>query len=373
MKLLFIASSPLSVWRGVEQFLDRLAVEMTQRGHDVMVVAPARDYGEEASWAKSRSPPYRYRFLPLPWFAYLFSASPLIRDFVLSVNWADVCYLSGIDPIFVSLFALRGKPTIIGLHGVTDLNGRGAKVLKRIIPVCARAPAWKCFVVHALNRAQRDLFSRLGLRVVYIPPAVQRSLFVDRIYVDRVFRIWFPSMEWLKGADRMLQLAHLFAHRLPEIWFVVTGSGRMEKTIRTMSGKLGNIELRPNLSEKDLVKVYQSSNLFLCLSRSESFSSATAEAQVNGLPVVSTPTDGPRDIVFDRKLGVLLDYDLHEFSRAIENYYQIWKNDKEGYLNLKLTIAAIQRPRLAWNAMVNSLEKCFARACMERRQSYHKA
>lgn len=324
-----------------------------------MIVAPARDYGKETTWAKLRNPPYRYRFLPLPWFAYLFSASPFIRNFILSVDWADVCYLSSIDPLFVSLFTLgdKQKPTIIGLHGLTSLDGVGAKALKRI------APVWKSsIVIHALNNAQREFFSKLGLRVVYIPSAVPRNLFVARIEVNDVFRIWFPSMEWFKGTDRMLELAHLFAHRLPEVKFVVTGSGRLERTIKTVGKKLGNIELKPNLDEKELVEVLQSSNLFLCLSRSESFSRATAEAQVNGLPVVSTPTDGPRDIVFDTMLGVLLDYDLHEFSRVIENYYQLWKNDKESYLKLKLTIAESQRSRLEWGTTVDSLEKCFIRA-----------
>lgn len=370
MKLLFIAYAPLSGWRGAEQFLDRLAVDMIHRRHDVIIVAPARDYDEEATWAKLRNPPYRYRFLPMPWFTYLFSASPLIRNFMLSVDWADICYLSDLNPIFVSLLTLGGKqkPTIIGLHGLTSLNSIGAKALKRI------APVWKSLIViHALNTAQREFFSKLGIRVVYIPSAVPRNLFVARIEVNDVFRIWFPSMEWFKGADRMLELAHLFAHRLPEVKFVVTGSGRLERTIRTVGKKLGNIELKPNLGEKELVEVYKSSNLFLCLSRSESFSRAAAEAQVNGLPVVSTPTDGPRDIVFDTELGVLLDYDLHEFSRVIGNYYQLWKNDKESYQKLKLTIAASQRPRLEWGTMVDSLEKCFVRVRMERRQSYHEA
>jgi glycosyltransferase involved in cell wall biosynthesis len=273
---------------------------------------------------------------------------------LLIANSADIIYVSFIDPVFVSLFSMGRKRLIIGLHGLTDLNGKGTKILRIFLPL------WKkSIIVHALNSSQHQYFSKIGIDTICIPSAVPDDLFVKDIVVNEVFRIWFPSMEWFKGADRLLELANLFKKRLPEVRFVVTGSGQMEETIRKANRSLGNIDIKANLPQENLPALYQSCSLFLCLSRSESFSRAAAEGQVNGLPVVSTPTDGTRDILSSEELGVVQEFDAEKFYRLILNYYKLWLNNKEKFLALKLEIARRQRARLGWKVMVNKLEASF--------------
>lgn len=354
MKLVFIVGAPLSIWRGVEQFIDCLALEMTQRGHHVIVVAPVVDCDKEDAWRRTRKISYIYRLVRLPRFMYFSSGFPIIRDILLDTNQADAIYVSFVDPLFLSAFSLRKKSVVVGLHGLTELKSTGIKFIKPFVRTWKRS-----IIVHALNHAQCSFFSNQGLRVVFVPSAVPKKLFVDQIEANANFEIWFPSMEWFKGTDRMLELASSFAKRYADIKFVVTGSGKMYGAVRAASRTLGNIDVKPKLSEEELLQVYRSSNLFLCLSRSESFSRAAAEAQVNGLPVISTPTDGTRDLLFSDELGLLMDYDKEKFSSAILSYYNLWKRDKSKYLNLKKTIALRQRPRLSWDLMANAIESCF--------------
>lgn len=350
MKLVIIANAPLSVWRGVEQFVDHVATDFVNRGMKVEVFTRTSNLNDELAWARSRTFNYRYKCLKLQSLVYNISASPLTYNLIFPKD-ADAYYVTFLDPVFLSFLSLVRRPVMLGLHGVTDINGRGLKILKPVLGTFRNS-----LIIQALNRAQERFFRRLGYKVVHIPLAVPVEKLVPALEANKDFSVWFPSMERSKGADRLIELARLSKSRLPGVRYLVTGSGNLEEEVRLASKQLGNITVMAKLSEDQLVKVYARSSLFLCLSRSESFSLAAAEAQANGLPAIATPTDGLRDIITDNSLGVLMDYDANRYLEIIGQYHELWKSSRKKYIQIKETIAAKQRTRLSWNAMLDRLE-----------------
>ena len=350
MRVIFVTSAPLSVWRGVEQFVDRVARDLAEHGSEVRVLACVSERQREAEWRRGKNLRYDYRFIQMPKSLYSFLPILSLGEFS-ALEQADLYYVTFIDPIFLLFLSTRRKPIVLGLHGVTNLQGQGMRILEPALGLLKSR-----LTIHALNHNQRQLFDGLGYKVWHLPSAVPDELLVQRLGANASFQVWFASMERFKGADRLIELATLSSRHLSEIKFVVTGAGRMEQDLRNAAAELGNITIKRGLTQEELVDVFSSSNLFLSLSRSESFSRAAAEAQVNGLPAVATPTDGLCDILTDDSFGLLMDYEGIRYLDAIRAYYSIWMTDSLAYLNLKKEIARRQRARFSWETMLRKFE-----------------
>lgn len=74
---------------------------------------------------------------------------------------------------------------------------------------------------------------------------------------------------------------------------------------------------------KELVRWYQRATMFVLSSRQEGFGIVLSEAMASGLPVISTKSGGPEDVVVDGKTGYLVDHTAEALSekmmRLVEN------------------------------------------------------
>lgn len=350
MKVLLVENTPLSVWRGVEQYVDNVARDLTSDGFRVGVLSRSQNLEEETAWRQNANLNYKYSFVNLPKFVY--SIFPSTQTGRLSCLLdADVYYVTFLDPVFLSLLTSYGKPIVLGLHGITHLNGTILKMLEPLLRLQKGR-----LIIHTLNQAQTRVFAVRGYKVWHLPSAVPMRMLVQDIQANDEFVIWFPSMERYKGADRLIELATITSRKLPDVKYMVTGSGSMESELQRASSALGNIIIRHMLTQEELVHLISNANLFLTLSRSESFSRAAAEAQVNGLPTLATPTDGLIDIMTDSTFGRVMKYDATRYFVSIQNYYSIWKESPLRYLELKKRISGLQRARFSWGEMITQFE-----------------
>lgn len=78
--------------------------------------------------------------------------------------------------------------------------------------------------------------------------------------------------------------------------------------------------------QDELAPVYQSADLFVCPSRHEPLGNVILEAWANGLPVLSTATDGARELVINHDLAVLVPCrDPQALGREIQ---RLFENDR---------------------------------------------
>jgi glycosyltransferase involved in cell wall biosynthesis len=171
-----------------------------------------------------------------------------------------------------------------------------------------------------------------------------------------VFRpIETPRSEWVIGTVKSLEdvygidrLIRLFA-RFNDVYngetrLFIYGKGSKEDELKKLSEDLGVaefVEFKGYVSGEDLVKAFNSLDVFVALSRQESFGVAVLEAQACGVPVLVSNVGGLPEVVgegsgtiisgddYERGYGALLEYaytqdreELSSKARAfvLENY-----------------------------------------------------
>jgi glycosyltransferase involved in cell wall biosynthesis len=110
-----------------------------------------------------------------------------------------------------------------------------------------------------------------------------------------------------KGLDRLiLAYAILCAEPEPAPRLVLAGKGRLLPATHELIEDLKltqRIDVRPDVSDKDLVDLYQSASVFVQTSHEEGLGLSVLEAMACGLPVVATDTAGSRETVVDGVTG----------------------------------------------------------------------
>lgn len=125
-------------------------------------------------------------------------------------------------------------------------------------------------------------------------------------------------LEKVKGYDKLCQAINkLQTKHNVELWILGEGSERknLERYI-----KENNLEQSIKLLgfDENPYKYLVQADVFISTSEIEGFSLAVAEAIVLGLPVVSTKTDGPREILEDGKYGKLIDNNVESIISSLE-------------------------------------------------------
>ncbi|WP_430914089.1 glycosyltransferase [Methylobacterium sp. sgz302541] len=116
-------------------------------------------------------------------------------------------------------------------------------------------------------------------------------------------------------------LLHAFAKvRQPGARLVILGEGveyaRLEAEIDRL-GLSGQVELRGYVMEP--WPAFAEASCLVLSSRVEAFGLAVVEALAHGMPVVATDCDGPREILLDPALGVIVPVgDATKMAEAIE-------------------------------------------------------
>ena len=139
-------------------------------------------------------------------------------------------------------------------------------------------------------------------------------------------------LEIVKGYDKLCIVINKLKDKYKniELWIIGEGSQRknLEKYILDNNLK-DNIKL---LGFKENPYSYlKQADLFISTSLNEGFRLVVAEAVTLGIPVISTNTDGPREILDNGKYGLLINHDIESIYEALEKVI----NDKEELNELK--------------------------------------
>jgi len=113
---------------------------------------------------------------------------------------------------------------------------------------------------------------------------------------------------------------------------IIIGTGPQHKYINnliTAKGLDSHVLMIPNIPNDQLWYAYQSSDIFLLPSKYEIYGMVVLEALFYGIPIISSDTAGPKDIITNNILGVCLPIDINIWIQNIYTIINMESNDKK--------------------------------------------
>lgn len=225
-------------------------------------------------------------------------------------NRQDIFHGFNIGPFVLLVIKLAGVQSVI-------YSIRGTIYWRTRIQKIARKPLWKLLsytntIFLANSEYSKDCFIKaVGYRktidVVYNPVASQRTLYKQRdvqlrniVYVGRLVNG--------KNLFKWLEVARVIAEREASLKFQLYGDGYLKEKLEAFaafSGLSGRIEFAGY--EKDIIKIFHNSDLFLFLSERESFGNVVVESILCGTPVLALGIPSMKEVFVNFPEFLLLD------------------------------------------------------------------
>tara|TARA_Y100000590_G_scaffold451672_1_gene593461 strand:- start:2048 stop:3271 length:1224 start_codon:yes stop_codon:yes gene_type:complete len=210
-----------------------------------------------------------------------------------------------------------------------------------------------------------------GSKIHVIPAGVDLKLFrpLDKLECKNGLNITHKNViisvaqriEPLKGLDLLIN-ALPYLKNLGDIKLLIVGGDQnskdqIEYLMKLVSdlGLLDNVEFTGPVSQKDLVKYYNSSDVLVMPSHYETFGLAALEAQACGLPVIAAGIGGPEVFIQNGRNGYLVpNQEPMEYAKRIN---QIIQN------NVESNIMALESRKTAETMSWESTAEKFINHC----------
>lgn len=232
----------------------------------------------------------------------------------------DIIHAHDMRASFVAARAC-GKITLISHIHVNNFDSRGvsaksiaylfsAAKAKHIFWVSNSACTGYCF--HSLfKRKSSVLYNIISIDDLYSKMHKDnRDYNYDIVYLGRLT----PQ----KNPHRFLRVFKMLIEKKPDIRIAVIGTGELEEEIHKLATEMklaSNVEFLGFQSNP--YKMLHDAKLMIMTSKWEGTPMCVLEAMALGVPVVSTPTDGVRDVVEDGKTGYLSDDDSELVEKSL--------------------------------------------------------
>lgn len=131
--------------------------------------------------------------------------------------------------------------------------------------------------------------------------------------------LYLGRLTYQKDPQRLMRVSALLKAQKPDVQIAVVGAGELEdetKRLCTQLGLEGNVHFLG--FQKNPIKMVHDSKAMILTSRWEGTPMCALEAMALGTPVVSTPTDGMKDITNHGINGYLCDTD-EQLAQAVLN------------------------------------------------------
>ena len=223
---------------------------------------------------------------------------------------------SGIANLILKIF--RGVPFITFLRG-GDVPGWLPEDLKTYHALTKPLIKYiwrQSKLVIANSRGLRDLALKTDpeQEIEVIPNGVDTDFFTpsSRKTILEHLRLFFAGrLTVQKGMEYLIDALSLLKIQFPNhaILLTVAGYGPIQESLQKRAAELTvqtSIRFLPWLSQEDLKKEYQATDIFVFPSLYEGMSNVVLEAMASGLPIVATAIAGNEELVKDGENGFLV-------------------------------------------------------------------
>ena len=233
----------------------------------------------------------------------------------------DIIHAHDMRASFVATFASGNIPLISHIHN-NAFNSRGfsfksiaylfaARKAKHILWVSKSA--FKGYKFHKyFENKSTILYNTIDVDNLYMKMNSDCNTYeYDVVYVGR--------LSYPKNPQRLMKIFELIVSEEPNIRIGVIGTGELEQEIRKLCEEL---HLQNNVHflgfQRNPLKILHDSKVMIMTSRWEGTPMCALEAMALGVPIVSTPTDGLRELVSDGENGFLSDDNVVLKNKIIE-------------------------------------------------------
>lgn len=329
MKVLLLSYGFPPTRGGVEVYTYEVARKLAGWADDLIVVVPR-------SGTDGRVGEYDFRLVQVPgvavirelamFFVALWYALRSRADVVVNAVWLPC----GVVALPVS--RLTGIPYVVVTHGSDLLDrqnaGEGMKdAVRRRLTWLRRIVLRSASAVVSVSNYTRDLAVHAGadpVNAATVPNGVDETRFQVRersevlaeaygLVGGRVL-LTVARLDYHKGHADVLHALPLVAARVPNVVYVIVGTGPLRQRLQELARELG-VEKRVRfvgaVEETRLVELYNASDVFVLVPHAtdkdvEGFGLVFLEANACGLPVVGGDSGGVSEAIVDGVTGILV-------------------------------------------------------------------
>ncbi len=212
-------------------------------------------------------------------------------------NWSDIYYICG-GLVILAFFLDKKKPTIVRWPGPPSRMAR--KILNSYSKNIAGGDIYPK-IKKWCNNAE---YVEIGLDSNYfkLPKKKPSKEIMDFLFVGRLIK--------LKNLSYLIKGFYEALKENKKIFLHIVGEGQERNGLEKLAEKLNItdfIKFHGVLYKENLLKIYQSSDVFLITSEYESFSMVTTEAMACGLPVIGTKAGFLPSLIKPGETGFLVE------------------------------------------------------------------
>jgi len=319
---------------GVANVVYNSALSLLKRGHEVRLYTCSKDPDDnlEKSFGKKVS----HVALPsLPFWGYsgekitLFSGKSLltIGKFKPQIIHTHTPFSAGWEAI---LAAKVNNSKIVGTHHT--FYDDYLKYIK-IDNLAMKKFSWQytvfyynhCDLTISPSKSLAEEMKANGLKsdIQVLPNPIDTNIFNADMPIDKEKSkklhgitgksiVYMGRLSYEKNIEQVLEVFAEILKTGERIKMMIVGDGPHRKDLEQFCDKLGiknNVIFTGVLRGKKLVEALHANDVFVTASKSENMPLAVLEAMACGLPVVSSPDRGLKEVVKDGKNGYLADFD----------------------------------------------------------------
>jgi glycosyltransferase involved in cell wall biosynthesis len=340
MKILFISDVYFPRINGVSTSIRTFVLQMQNLGHEVHLIAPDYDVvTEDEMWIK-RIPARSIYFDPedkLMKYSEAMQLLPALEQEkydIIHVHTPFVAHYLGLK-----LAAKLNIPCIETYHTFFEdyLHHYLPWMPKSIARGMARMISKRqCNAVDAIvapSNPMLDVLRRYGVSVLseVIPTGLQDSSFTPAdgqafrlqysIAIDRPMLLYVGRVAFEKNIDFLLEMTKLLSENRPDVLLVVTGEGPAEASLHKLAKTLEiekNVQFIGYLNRNtELNACYESADIFVFASKSETQGLVLLEAMAQATPVVAIAELGTASILIEGKGALIAPDDTTKFAERV--------------------------------------------------------
>ncbi|MDG6998440.1 MAG: glycosyltransferase family 4 protein, partial [Nitrososphaerota archaeon] len=158
--------------------------------------------------------------------------------------------------------------------------------------------------------------------------------------------LYFGSLSNQKGFDNFLEICERISslHLAPGIEFVVAGDGPLLSSLRSFMTKHSNVTYYGTVSDEEKISIMANADIFVYPTISDIFPYVVAEAQLCGLPTITSDVIGSAGIVVEGETGSLISpRSTSIYVRKVVEYYTLWLEGPENYSRIRANIREVSQ------------------------------
>lgn len=231
--------------------------------------------------------------------------------FFLLKNKYDIIHVHPFLPALVCSLAgfIKRIPVVFTVHG-TRLFDKAIKLSFGILLeklILFKIPYTK---VISVTRAFSSI-SNVNKNIIVIPNGIDVEKF-DEVNVKKAKFpkiIWVGRFDKVKRVEDLIKASQIVSKKIKDVKCFLVGYGYEEKNLKKLKKDLNakSIVFVGRLTEKELIRQYKSSHLFVLPSSSEGQPITLLEAQAAKLPVIATNVGGIPEIIKNKVNGMLVE------------------------------------------------------------------